>query len=41
MIYTHPFEEVKRKAVEDLALFLFPNVPSDEKSVTKGSVLIQ
>jgi len=41
MIYTHPLEDVKRRAVEDLALLLFPNVPSEKKQVVKGSVLIQ
>lgn len=41
MIYTHPFEEVKRQAVEDLARLLFPNVPSEKKHVVKESTLIQ
>ena len=41
MIYTHPFEDVKRQAVEDLASLLFPNVPSKQKLITKGSELIQ
>jgi hypothetical protein len=41
MIYTYPLEDVKRRAVEDLALLLFPNVPSEKKLVAKGSVLIQ
>jgi hypothetical protein len=41
MIYTHPLEDVKRQAVEDLALLLFPNVPSEKKQVAKGSALIQ
>ena len=41
MVYTHPLEDVKRQAVEDLARLLFPNVPSERKLVTKGSNLIQ
>jgi len=41
MIYTHPLEDVKRQAVENLARLLFPNVPSQEKPVVKGSTLIQ
>ena len=41
MIYTHPLEDVKRQAVEDLAGLLFPNVPSKQKLITKGSELIQ
>ena len=41
MIYTHPLEDVKRQAVEDLARLLFPNVPSEQKLVGKGSELIQ
>ena len=41
MVYTHPFEDVKRQAVEDLARLLFPNVPSEQKLIVKGSTLIQ
>jgi integrase len=41
MIYTHPLEDVKRQAVEDLAGLLFPNVPSKQKLITKGSERIQ
>jgi integrase len=41
MVYTHPLEDVKRRVVEDLALLLFPNVPSEQKLVMKGSKLIQ
>jgi integrase len=41
MVYTHPLEDVKRQAVEDLARLLFPNVPSEQKLVEKGSNLIQ
>jgi integrase len=41
MIYTHPLEDVKRQAVENLARLLFPNVPSEEKLIVKGSTLIQ
>jgi len=41
MVYTHPLEDVKRQAVEDLASLLFPNVPSKQKIISKGSELIQ
>jgi hypothetical protein len=41
MVYTHPLEDVKRQAVEDLAGLLFPNVPSKQKLISKGSELIQ
>jgi len=41
MIYTHPLEDVKRQAVEDLARLLFPNVPSKPKLTAGGSELIQ
>jgi hypothetical protein len=41
MVYTHPLEDVKRQAVEDLARSLFPNVPSEQRLVGKGSNLIQ
>jgi integrase len=41
MIYTHPLKDVKRQAVEDLAALLFPNVPSKQKLIIKGSQLIQ
>lgn len=41
MIYTHPFEDVKRQAVEDLARLLFADVPSEKKLVVKESTLIQ
>ncbi len=41
MVYTHPLEDVKRQAVEDSALLLFPNVPSEEKLVTKGRALVR
>jgi integrase len=40
MIYTHLLELVKRQAVEDLTRLLFPNVPSEQIVVTKGSELI-
>ena len=38
---TVPLEDVKRQAVEDLASFLFPDVPSKQKIISKGSELIQ
>jgi integrase len=41
MIYTHPLEDVKRQAIENLASLLFPNVPQKEKVFVKGSTLIQ
>ena len=41
MIYTHPLEDKKRQAVEGLARLLFPNVPSEENVLGKGSTLIQ
>jgi len=41
MVYTHPLEDVKRQALEDLASLLVPNVPSKQKLITKGSELIQ
>ena len=41
MIYTHPLEEVKRQAVENLARWLFPNVPSNQRLMVRGSALIQ
>jgi integrase len=41
MVYTHPLEDVKRQAIEDLARFLFPNVPSERRVIVKGSTLIQ
>jgi integrase len=41
MVYTHPFEDVKRLAVEDLGRLFFPNVPSEQKLIVKGSTLIQ
>jgi integrase len=41
MIYTHPLEDVKRRAVEDLARLLFPNVPSKPRLIARGSELIQ
>jgi integrase len=41
MIYTHPIEETKRQAVEEVARVLCPNVPKAETQVTEGSKLIQ
>lgn len=41
MVYTHPLEDVKRQAVEGLARLLFPNVPSEQRVIVKGSTLIQ
>jgi integrase len=41
MAYTHPLEDVKRQAVEELPRLLFPNVPSKPKLITRGSELIQ
>ena len=41
MIYTHSLEHVAQQAVGDLAPLLFPNVPSEQILVTKGSELIQ
>jgi len=41
MVDTHPLEDVKRQAVADLASLLFPNVPSKQKIISKGSELIQ
>jgi len=41
MIYTHPLEDVKRQAIENLASLLFPNVPQKGKVFVKGSTLIQ
>jgi len=41
MIYTHPLENVKRQAVENLASLLFPNVPQKGRLIVKGSTLIQ
>jgi integrase len=41
MLYTHALEDKKRQAVEGLVRLLFPNVPSEEKLLAKGSTLIQ
>jgi integrase len=37
MVFTHPSEDVKRRAVEDMARLLSPEVSSEQELVTKGS----
>jgi integrase len=41
MIYTHPFREAEREAVEQLAQVLFPDVPNSPVVLKPGSKLIQ
>lgn len=41
MIYTHPLAEAQRRAVEQMATILFPNVPTLEVGADRGKMLIQ
>jgi site-specific recombinase XerD len=41
MIYTHPVAEAQRRAVEQIAAILFPNVPTLAEGADRGKVLIQ
>ena len=41
MIYTHPLAEAQRRAVEQMATILFPNVPTLVGGADRGNVLIQ